>query len=496
ALVRAATPRLLRAGRLVLGLAAAQLGRRPAARQLIALSGLAVALLALVASSLATSQVVRDEQIALSVGADRVLSVRAADPGQVIAAVRSVDPEGSFAMPVGRISSETRHPEILALDLGRAAQLDWDRADAVAAQIGPKLTVRPPLSKSLSVTVTATPLDGVVNPRALLLAQVTTADGRRQTVTMGSPSAGRSTLTFTLPAACDAGCRLDAITGVAASGAGWRLSLENLDPYADISAWRVVGTLEKAGNWKLTGSGLLLPPEVPEALPAIATPGLDIDARQMDLPLSGGSLKLTQVGEAPVLPRVGDTGLLVDLDTLIAATGGAHSLDSMEVWLTASAPASVTSALQAKGVLVVGSVSRTEARTAAARSPAALVLQLFVGATVVAWLLLGAVLLAVARVDRGSPDLGALRLAGLRDRTLRGSSRLAYAIAVLFGVLLGLLGAGLAWALARSVLPITSGETWLGVPAVPPALPVLVPVGVGALALLAVTWLAFARPRR
>ncbi|MCP2322393.1 hypothetical protein HDA40_000900 [Hamadaea flava] len=496
AVVRAATPRLLRAGRLVLGLAAAQLGRRPAARQLIALSGLAVALLALVASSLATSQVVREKQIALSVGADRVLSVRAADPGQVIAAVRAVDPEGAFAMPVGRISSETRHPEILALDLSRAAQLDWDRAPAVAAQIGPKLTERGLLSKTVSVTVTATPLDGVVNPRALLLAQVTTSDGRRQTVTLGSPNAGRSTLTITLPAACDAGCRLDAINGVAASGAGWRLSLEELSPYADISDWRVVGSLEKAGNWKLTGSGLLLPPEVPEALPAIATPGLDVDARRMDLPLSGGSLKLTQVGEAPVLPRIGDTGLLVDLDTLIAATGGAHTLDSMEVWLTASAPASLTAALQAKGVLVVGSVSRAEARTVAARSPAALVLRLFVGATVVAWLLLGAVLLAVARVDRGSPDLSALRLAGLRERTLRGSSRLAYAIAVLFGVLLGLLGAGLAWALARSVLPITSGETWLGVPVVPPALPVLVPVGGGALALLAVTWLAFARRSR
>src|SRR5262249_26981772 len=77
--LRAGARAALARGRLISGLALAQLARRPAARQLIALTGLAVALLALVAAALNTAGAVRDSQVSLAMGADRVLTVQATE---------------------------------------------------------------------------------------------------------------------------------------------------------------------------------------------------------------------------------------------------------------------------------------------------------------------------------------------------------------------------------------------------------------------------------
>ena len=498
--LRAAAPRAIRAGRLVTGLAAAQLGRRPTARHLIALTGLAVAFLALVAAAADTAQAVREQQVALSVGADRVLSVRASEPEQVLAAVRNADPDGSFAMAVGRIEGDAVHPPILALDLSRPQLLDWDQAASAAALLSQPRVPREPLRGTVELTVSAsrTQPPGVATPVISLV--VTSPDGLRRTVPLGSPVVGRTTLRATLPPECDGGCRLDAIVGRGQQHAGWLLRLEKLAPYSDVDAWRVFGASETAASWRVGGrdgrnESWLLPPEAPRTLPAISTPEQDVDARAMSLPAPDGSsdgLRMTEAGELPVLPRLGERGLLIDLNSLVSGSAGGLALDTMEIWLTPQAPAGFAAKLSRSGLLLVGEESRAQVRSRAERTPQALTLRLHVAATAIAWLLLGTVLLVVANLDRGSADLDALRLAGLRDRTLRRASRAAYAVAVLLGVLLGLVAAALAWLLARGALPLGLGESWIVPPTWPSVLPVLLPVGGASLALVALAWLAFA----
>jgi hypothetical protein len=501
AVLRPAAPRAIRAGRLVTGLAAAQLGRRPTARQLIALTGLAVALLALVASAADTARAVREQQIALSVGADRVLSVRAREPGQVLAAVRAADPQGRYAMAVGRIEGDAARPPLLALDLSRAGLLDWDQAAAATALLsrpGASRALLPGPQVELELTASRTQPPG--NAPATVSLVVTAPDGLRRTVPMGSPAVGRSTLRATLPAECAPGCRLDAIVGRGQPYAGWQLSLQRLATFTDVSTWQVFGATETAAHWRLGGregrsESWLLPPEAPRTLAAVGTPDLAVDARRLSLPAPDGGpagLRMKEVGEVPVLPRLGDRGLLVDLDSLVGASAGGLVLDTMEIWLTPSAPPDFAGVLADHGLLLTGEESRAQARSRAERTPQVLTLRLQLVATAVAWLLLATVLLVVARLDRGSAELDALRLAGLRDRTLRRASRVAYGVAVCLGVLLGLLAAIAAWFLARDALPMGDGQSWAAPPVLPSVLPVLLPVGGAALALIALTWLAFA----
>jgi putative ABC transport system permease protein len=503
AVLRAAAPRAIRAGRLVTGLAAAQLGRRPTARHLIALTGLAVALLALVAAAADTAQAVREQQVALSVGADRVLSVRASEPAQVLAAVRDADPGGDFAMAVGRIQGDAAHPPILALDLSRPQLLDWDQATSAAALLARPSTPREPLRGTVELTVSASRTQPIGTTTPVISLVVTSPDGLRRSVTLGSPMAGRTTLRATLPPECDGGCRLDAIVGRGQPQSGWLLRVEQLAPYSDVDSWQVYGASETAGGWRVGGregrrESWLLPPEAPRTLAVISTPEQDVDARGMSLPAPDGSsdgLRLNEAGELPVLPRLGGRGLLIDLNSLVSASAGGLALDTMEIWLTPRAPADFAAKLTRSGLLVVGDESRAQARSRAERTPQALTLRLHMAATAVAWLLLGTVLLVVANLDRGSADLDALRLAGLRDRTLRRASRSAYGVAVLLGVLLGLAAAALAWLLARGALPMGAAGSWITPPALPSALPVVLPVGFAALALVALAWLAFV-PRR
>jgi uncharacterized protein (DUF2344 family) len=53
--------------------------------------------------------------------------------------------------------------------------------------------------------------------------------------------------------------------------------------------------------------------------------------------------------------------------------------------------------------------------------------------------------------------------------------------------------AGVAWALARTALPIGGVEGWAPVPSLPAFSAVALPVGAASLGLIVVTWLAFAR---
>jgi putative ABC transport system permease protein len=498
-------------GRLTTGLALAQLSRRPAARQLVALTGLAVALLALVAAAMNTAVAVRDSQVSLAMGADRVLTVHATEPGRVLAAVDKVDPGGHFALAAGRMRTINGLPDIMAVDMTRAKLLPWPAAPAIASHVvapaGPDRTLA---GSTVDLTLAASVVGGKNrSPVVTVELSARTADGTRTVITMGVAAAGEQTLTATMPKECSGGCRLEAIVARGSQTQGWELQVGKLTSgdavISDFGQWRVAGSLNDTdATWPVGGEGgrsesWLVPPETPSAVNAAVTPDLHLDERKLRITGPGGAdpgPRVTSTVETPVLPRLGNRGILVDLRTLSRATDGAHALDSMEVWLSSAAPADVVKQLASAGVVVSAESSRATALDQANHTPEALTLRLHVVGAAIAWLLLAAVLLVAAGLDRGSPDQNALRWAGVRASTMRRSWRVAYAAIVLIGSLCGIVAAVVAWALARSVLPLGSTHGWAAPPALPGFEAVAVPVGVAALGLIVLTWLAFARSAR
>lgn len=497
-------------GRLVTGLALAQLARRPAARQLIALTGLAVALLTLVAAALNTAASVRDSQVSLAMGADHVLTVHAVEPGKVLSAVDKVDPDGKFALAAGLMRSDRGLPNVLAVDMTRANLLPWSQATALAPKIvQPAGQPRIIGGSTVELSLKSAPGpadDGLAT--VVLSLSVRTADGIRTSINLGAAYAGEHTITAKVPAECTAGCTLEAVVGRGRENQGWTLQLGRLTAgdavVGDFDQWRVPGEPEQTGtNWPVGGDdgrteSWLLPPEIPSHVDAIVTPELYLEKRKYSLSGPGGSSPgppVVTAAEVPILPRLGDRGILVDLRTLARATGGARAVDSMEVWLTPSAPADAAQQLTAAGIVVSGEATRAQALERANHTPEAMTLRLHVVGALVGWLLLAAVLLVAAGLDRGSPDQDALRWAGVRASSLRRSWRVAYAAIVVIGGLCGVVAAGVAWALARTSLPIGDTSGWAPPPGLPAFSAVALPVGLAALALIAVTWLAFVRRR-
>ncbi|NUT36144.1 MAG: hypothetical protein HOV79_24060, partial [Hamadaea sp.] len=483
-------------------------GRRPTGRHLVALTALAAGLLALVAGTADAARTAREQRIAVEVGADRVLTVRGSEPAMVLAAVRAVDPDGRYAVAAGRVGASEASPPLLALDAARLRTLDW----AQASTVEPLLRSQPPAAPirgrvALDLTVRKAVPAGVAGPGLIL--ELTTATGVRRSVTLGAPSApGRHTLTADLGGICADGCRIDGIHGRGLAEAGWILTLESLtadaEPVGDVGSWRAFGETSTGADWPVGGDlgradAWLLPPEAPDRLPAVVTPDLFLEERAQRLLGPGGSppgVRLAEATQVGVLPRLGTRGVLVDLDGLIRATAGGMSIETMEVWLTAQAPPDTVARLKTAGLNFARQETRTLARERAERTPQALTVRLHLIATWVAWALLAAVVLGVAAFDRGAADQSALRTAGVRSRSLRRASRLAYAIAVGLGLLVGLAGAAVAWLLARSSLPIGADPAWGDLPAMPDLPPIVAMAGGAACLLLVVSWLSFARPAR
>ncbi|MET7402646.1 ABC transporter permease, partial [Dactylosporangium sp. NPDC005572] len=137
----------LRTGRLPLAMAALQYHRRPGIDRIFALVAVAVALLGLAASGYAAAGRERAERTAAELGADRVLTVRAANQRVLLSAVRAADPGGKDAMAVALDRDAV--PPVLAVDTARFAAVTGHalphlpvEADDPPAVGGTALTVR------------------------------------------------------------------------------------------------------------------------------------------------------------------------------------------------------------------------------------------------------------------------------------------------------------------------------------------------------------------
>jgi len=198
-------------------------------------------------------------------------------------------------------------------------------------------------------------------------------------------------------------------------------------------------------------------------------------------------------GTAPVLPVVGRSGVLVDLDTArrVAADGELGGI--FQVWLAADAPASVPAALRAQGLTIIGDDSVAERATRLGAQGTAVGATFALLAAAVGLLLAAAAVAVAAAVERDqqADQLLSLRLQGMPVRTAVGIGYAGSAALIVAGVLAGLLAAAVARPAAGvTVRPFTDG--WDLIPP-PGALGGTTPAlaGLVALAVLGLTgWLS------
>src|SRR5207248_7808100 len=76
-------------------------------------------------------------------------------------------------------------------------------------------------------------------------------------------------------------------------------------------------------------------------------------------PFGGSTVPVRVAATAPLLPVLGGSGVLVDLESAVrgAGTGGADG--TAQVWLSAAAPPSIVDSLRAAGLMVLGEDSVT-----------------------------------------------------------------------------------------------------------------------------------------
>ncbi|MCP2325053.1 hypothetical protein HDA40_003560 [Hamadaea flava] len=512
-LLRPAARRVIQRGRLARGVALALLTRRPSGRHLLALTSAAAALFTLVVGAMDVSSTARHTQIDLTVGADRVLQIESS-PAQALTAVRQVDPDGRFATVAGRLS--VSGASVLAVDLSRASVMRWSQAPELATSLRPggPAPIEVGAGK-LEVTVDSavTPVDngplppGTYVPASRLFAVVELPGGEFQELDLDKGvRAGAQVYAVSLPPSCAEGCRMAGLSLVTFGAERGNLAIRQIavdgKPVSDGSGWHTPGT--DAGQWSVDPAmsmgqpSYLLPPDVAPRLPMAYTRDLgDGGPTAAAFSLRGSQrAPLAATVATDIVPRVGHKAMLVDMPALLRATLGSSTPGDIEVWLTADAPADVEQKLTDAGLSIVGSESRADAVERADRTPSALTLRMQLWAAAAGVLLLLGVLLVVSSGDRRTTELAGLRQAGVRATTLRRAKRATYVMISVLGVLIGVVAAAVAWAAARTVLPIVDGNPWLPPPSWPGPVPLVAAVVGIAVLLIAGTHLIFVGDRR
>jgi hypothetical protein len=508
----------LRAGRLGAAVTAIELARRPAVPRLTALLTVAVALLCTAVAAADTISRAGQARASNEVGADRVLTVRADSRSRLLTAVREVDPEGRAAMAVVLSPSAA----VLAVDASRLAAVARWRGEYGAAEaraVADRL--RAPAGEPVTVTGRTLTLDaGDGRQRPIVGVTLADRDGARVQAAFGPIGGPRRTYTAKIPQ-CAGGCRLISVgLEVVADDPGLPAvrihGIGGVDPtvLTDRGRWRTefgagpkpLAVSTGPGGLSLTVTEPLMDTTVylddaPARLPAIATGASAAlisagDPHVQAFP--GAVIPVDVVGAAAALPRLGRSGALVDLaaaDLMWPDFGGG---DSMQVWLTADAPADLPDRLADHGVETISSVTTDGVADRYGRQAVPVTVRFQLVAAAVAVLLAAGALGVVVAVERRprTGELMALRRQGLPARTAGRAALGGYAVVVGLAVVAGLLTA----IVARTVLTVPTPlfpDDWTVLAAPPGArfLPLAAATG-GVLLVYAVVVLAAAgRPR-
>jgi hypothetical protein len=493
----------LRAGRAGAALAALHLARRPGGHRLFAVLAVAVSVLAtsLVFWHAATDAWSRRADQA--VGADRVLTVRAENSAALLAAVRSVDPAGTYAMAAARTFGPTSEDRVLAADTSRllaVAKFSDEYRLGDASRL-PGL-LHPPAPEPLMVADGPVTLDlaGPVDlgPGLPMSLRLNLADGLGQAraADVGPLTPDRRAYETTV-AGCPQPCRLVSIELVAPSrikqgqpgtvavyaiGQGDREVVPRA-VLGDVTRWRSqvgsvgIGPLLRAedGVLSLALHDGTVPPDqrvdartfvvdAPAPLPVVLA-GARPEARR------SGDERVTLLGTervpfhvvatAAVLPRLGDVGVLADLEYAQRLMGRAGEAAALEVWLTDDAPSDIVSRLEAQGVVVLREEAAAAAYARLAGQGPGLALRFELFAAGIMLLLAAGTLAVTAAVERRPriEELTWMRIQGLGVRPTRTAARAGTAALVGTGILTGVAAAVLAAGIVTAAMP-TFADDW------------------------------------
>lgn len=519
----------LRAGRLGIGLTAMNLARRPTLTPVFALLTLVVAVGFGTVLSWDVATRAQADRAAFATGADRVLTVAADNAGALLTAVRAVDPDGRYAMA----ALQSNDVGVLAVDAPRLGVGHWDEAyglphwDLVAAALHP----RSPASyevrgDDLRLDVTWRQPTGPASPVTVVLA-LRDGAGRPVTVTFGPMLAGRHE--YRAPAAgCGeaAPCRVASIAlsgtrpTAAPAGTGATVHELRIGPagpaiidraaFGDRTRWRAgitakaqvpdidtgpdglgiaVGAQTQRDGARLNAP--VYPFDAPSPLPAFVAGDRTLGGSQWDprlRPFSSSDLVAVQVaGTANAIPRLGNTGALVDLEYALRDADVAGD-GSMQVWLAADAPDTVVAALAEHGVRVINDDAVGD-RLATLRQQGPAVALRFGLLVALVGLALGVGVFVLATVvDRGprATEFADLRRQGLPLRVVRAVSFGGYLLFVTLAVALGVAtGVGWRWFSGGAALIFADGWAELPAPAAGSSTVGLATVGLLALVLAA-----------
>ena len=474
----------LRRGRLGVALAGLQLSRRAGARGLFAMLVAAVAVAGYAACAADVGARNRHVQATLGTGADRVLTIGASTPQELIAAVRAADPDGAFAMAVARTpGSGSDEAPGLAVDTTRLeAVANWPDGQPGAGEVAralhpdaPAPIVIPGRDLTIAVTTSGVP----ENTPLRLTATVSSSKGLGSVpVALGELQPGPYTYGQRV-ALCAGGCRLDALQITTTDGTHsvrGRLtmtSLGSINPekqavgsaqLADPQRWRMTeyGKLSAAPNGLridltapngLADGAWIQPVDTPYPLP-VASAGRFVGNAITGL--DGRQVPVTRAAHLNAVPRLGLRATLSDLEYADRISTAATKTTLPEVWLSRQAPADIVDRLSAQGLVITGDTRASAIGDQLAEQGPALALWFYVLAGVLATILAAGALILATAVDRARrvEDLSALRAQGLTRRAAGQATLWTYPILVLIAVLAGLGIALAGWGFTGWALPL------------------------------------------
>jgi hypothetical protein len=245
-----------------------------------------------------------------------------------------------------------------------------------------------------------------------------------------------------------------------------------------------VGALAGTG-----GPAWIGPADAPTQIPMVAPSGLQSPPLTVPLPsqvvtsgfLTGNpTVPVRSVGQTPVLPRVGSTGVLVDMEYLTRLGEPGPYRTGGEVWLGPAAPADVLDQLRAVGLDVLGVRDFDAELKQAGEGPNATGLD-FLLAVGLLGLALGAGGLGVAasvELRARADELASLRRQGASRWVVARAGWQSYLVIVVAGSVVGAVAAAVAWLSTRDGLPVvdrlvegvpvptwpgwTPGYAWIG----------------------------------
>jgi putative ABC transport system permease protein len=445
----------------------AGVARRPGTARIASVLAVATCLLIVGVQAWTVAERNRHERAAAETGAEVVLQVRAPSHRALLDAVRAADPDGRYAMAAVQVTTSSQNARMVAVDASRADRvLEWGAPDAA-----PRDPVSEVLRPTLTPSVRLGPgrfevgvdLRSVQSPSPLRLTAQVDEGGTVERVELGHLRRGAHTYGVELPAACtDPGCRLVSLaldhpgTDIEGATADLQLTSLTLTPPGGTAA-DLPATFGAAGAWRpgaptiggpdvqmtpgadglqvrvSTPGGLLaelVRGDSPEPLPAYVgsasgsqAPGEGDLAVDETTGIDGHLTRYTTTHRAPYIPRLGRNAVLVDLDLALRLDEDA-ALGDREVWLSRDDPAAEATlrrSLKQDGITVQRRESRGQLERVYAGDGAVLALRLLLVCGASAVLVAVGALLVAAYVGRRQRayEVAALRVVGVRRRTVR-----------------------------------------------------------------------------